>query len=103
MKMASFGRLDANFIEGMACRYGCTGGAASISHDMKGIEQINSFGREAVTDNPAEGIRGYNMGNVEMERIYAKEQPEEPAAEKELEKPKAKTARKKTAKAENKE
>ena len=80
MKMASFGRLDANFIEGMACRYGCTGGAASISHDMKGIEQINSFGREAVTDNPAEGIRGYNMGNVEMERIYAKEQPEEPAA-----------------------
>ena len=103
MKMASFGRLDANFIEGMACRYGCTGGAASISHDMKGIEQINSFGREAVTDNPAEGIRGYNMGNVEMERIYAKEQPEEPAAEKEPEKPKAKTARKKTAKAENKE
>ncbi len=70
---------------------------------MKGIEQINSFGREAVTDNPAEGIRGYNMGNVEMERIYAKEQPEEPAAEKEPEKPKAKTARKKTAKAENKE
>ncbi len=103
MKMASFGRLDANFIEGMACRYGCTGGAASISHDMKGIEQINSVGREAVTDNPAEGIRGYNMGNVEMERIYAKEQPEEPAAEKEPEKPKAKTARKKTAKAENKE
>ena len=56
-----------------------------------------------MTDNPAEGIRGYNMGNVEMERIYAKEQPEEPAAEKEPEKPKAKTARKKTAKAENKE
>lgn len=75
MKLASFGKLDANFIEGMACKYGCTGGAASISHDMRGIEKINSFGREAVTDNPAEGVRGYHMENVEMERVYPVEQP----------------------------
>ena len=76
MKMAAFGRLDANFIEGMACKHGCTGGAASISHDMKGIDKINQFSKESATDSPAEGVRGYHMENIEMERAYA-ERPEE--------------------------
>ena len=70
MKLASFGRLEENLIEGMACKGGCTNGAASISHDNKGIERVNSFSREALTDDPSEGIRGYDMAGVNMEREF---------------------------------
>lgn len=72
LRMASFGRLEENFIEGMACKHGCTGGAASLSHDAAGIEKINSYSRSSLTDDPAEGIRGYHMENVNMEREYKK-------------------------------
>ncbi|MBR2851106.1 MAG: ferredoxin, partial [Anaerotignum sp.] len=70
MKLASFGRLDGNLIEGMACKGGCTNGAASIFHDARGIQRVNDFSREALTDNPTEGIRGYDMTAVDMEREY---------------------------------
>ena len=29
------GKLNGNFIEGMACKNGCTGGAASMCHAVK--------------------------------------------------------------------
>lgn len=31
---------------------------------------MNSFSREALTDDPNEGILGYNMEEVNMERTY---------------------------------
>ena len=70
MKLAAFGRLSENLIEGMACKGGCTNGAASIFHDMRGIQRVNTFSREALTDNPAEGVHGYDMKKVNMEREY---------------------------------
>lgn len=70
MKLASFGRLEENLIEGMACKNGCTNGAASIFHEASGIERVNSFSREALTDDPSEGIRGYDMAGVNMEREF---------------------------------
>lgn len=70
LKLAAFGRLDGNLIEGMACKGGCNNGAASIFHDPRGVERVNSFSREALTDDPNEGIRGYNMEEVNMERTY---------------------------------
>jgi len=69
MKMASFGKLDANFIEGMACKHGCTGGAASLLHDAKGIEMINRYGKESKTDNPLEILEKYPIDNINMERF----------------------------------
>ena len=71
LKLASFGRLDGNLIEGMVCKGGCTNGAASIFHDQRGIERINGFSREALTDDSNEGIRGYDMEAISMEREYA--------------------------------
>jgi iron only hydrogenase large subunit-like protein len=73
MKLASFGRLPENLIEGMACKGGCTNGAASIFHDMRGIQRVNNFSREALTDDPTEGIRGYDMNEVDMERDFSQE------------------------------
>ena len=57
----------------MACKGGCTNGAASIFHDARGIQRVNNFSREALTDDPTEGIRGYNMEEVNMEREFDKE------------------------------
>ena len=70
LKLAAAGRLDGNLIEGMVCKGGCTNGAASIFHDDRGIERVNSFSREALTDDPTEGVRGYDMKDVDMEREY---------------------------------
>ena len=70
MKLASFGKLDGNLIEGMACKGGCTNGAASIFHDAKGIQRVNDFSRTALTDDPTEGIREYDMSAVNMEREF---------------------------------
>lgn len=69
LKLAAFGRLDGNLIEGMVCKGGCTNGPASIYHDNKGIERVNTFSRQALTDNPTEGIRGYET-EIHMEREY---------------------------------
>lgn len=70
MKLASFGRLDANLLEGMACKHGCTGGAASLSHDAKGVELLNRYGKEAVTENPYEGVAGYHLEEIHLERDF---------------------------------
>ncbi|MEA4894159.1 MAG: 4Fe-4S dicluster domain-containing protein [Oscillospiraceae bacterium] len=41
------GRLDANFIEGMACTGGCIAGAGCLTHGEKDKEQVDNYGREA--------------------------------------------------------
>ncbi|MBQ9091559.1 MAG: hypothetical protein IJY52_04745 [Anaerotignum sp.] len=56
----------------MVCKGGCTNGGASIFHDTKGIRRINDFSCEALTDNPNEGIRGYDMSAIRMEREFIK-------------------------------
>ena len=70
MKLASFGKLNANFLEGMACKNGCTGGAASLSHDQRGIELLNRYGKEAATESPFEGIAEYDLTVINMERRF---------------------------------
>ena len=40
-------RLDANFIEGMACKDGCIGGAGCLTHGPKNKTQVDHYGMEA--------------------------------------------------------
>ena len=42
------GRLDGNFIEGMACRGGCIAGAGCLTHGEKDRDQVDAYGREAM-------------------------------------------------------
>ncbi|MFI3173776.1 MAG: 4Fe-4S dicluster domain-containing protein [Bacillota bacterium] len=71
MRLAAAGRLDANFIEGMACKNGCTGGAASLNHGEKGVHMLNMFGKEATTTNPLDVIAEYKMEEINMERDFS--------------------------------
>lgn len=40
-------RLDANFIEGMACLGGCIGGAGCLTHGEKNKAEVDKYGMEA--------------------------------------------------------
>ncbi len=40
-------RLDANFIEGMACIGGCIGGAGCLTHGERNKADVDKYGREA--------------------------------------------------------
>ena len=44
---ASKGKLDANFVEGMACIGGCIGGAGCLTHGEKSKLQVDKYGMEA--------------------------------------------------------
>ena len=44
----SRGKLDANFIEGMACVGGCIGGAGCLTHGEKNKAEVDKYGREAL-------------------------------------------------------
>lgn len=43
----SRGKLDANFIEGMACVGGCIGGAGCMTHGEKNKAEVDKYGMEA--------------------------------------------------------
>ena len=44
----SKGKLDANFIEGMACVGGCIGGAGCLTHGEKNKAEVDKYGRQAL-------------------------------------------------------
>ena len=41
------GKLKQNFIEGMACKNGCVGGPASLTHNPRALAQLDRHKKEA--------------------------------------------------------
>ncbi len=52
----SKGRLDANFIEGMACVGGCIGGAGCLTHGEKNKAEVDKYGKEAYEKTISEAV-----------------------------------------------
>ena len=52
----SKGKLDANFIEGMACVGGCIGGAGCLTHGEKSKAEVDKYGREAYEKTIADAV-----------------------------------------------
>ncbi len=50
------GRLQANFIEGMACVGGCIGGAGCLTHGEKNKAEVDKYGREALEKTISDAI-----------------------------------------------
>ena len=50
------GKLDANFIEGMACIGGCIGGAGCLTHGEKNKAEVDKYGREALEKTIADAV-----------------------------------------------
>lgn len=51
------GKLDANYIEGMACEGGCIGGAACLSHQVKNSAEVEKFGDASSKKNIEDSVR----------------------------------------------
>ncbi len=49
-------KLDANFIEGMACIGGCIGGAGCLTHGEKNKAEVDKYGREAFEKNMTDAV-----------------------------------------------
>lgn len=70
LKLAAVGRLKKSFLEGIACKGGCTGGTASLSHDIDAIARINHFSHASLSNDPRTGIGEFRMKNIQMNRNY---------------------------------
>lgn len=72
IKVASMGKLPFNFIEGMACKGGCIGGAASLSHGPKDLGEVDKYGKLSKEENSLDAIRVFDLDSVNLERDYGK-------------------------------
>lgn len=57
LMLASRGKSNANFIEGMACINGCIGGAGCLTHGERNKSEIDRYGKEASLKNISDAIR----------------------------------------------
>ena len=71
LKVASLGRLKGNLIEGMACKCGCIGGAASISHGPKDVTEVDRYGKLSKEQNSVDATRVFDLENIDLERKYS--------------------------------
>lgn len=53
------GRINANFIEGMACKGGCVGGPGRIIAPEEGTAHVNGYGDAAASHSPVENPQVY--------------------------------------------
>ncbi|MGI6150564.1 MAG: 4Fe-4S dicluster domain-containing protein [Christensenellales bacterium] len=59
---AQKGVLSGNFIEGMACRGGCIGGAGCLTHGEKSRSDVDKYGKQALEKKILDAIRVLNIG-----------------------------------------
>ncbi|MPM62351.1 Iron hydrogenase 1 [bioreactor metagenome] len=67
LRLAKAGKLDGNFIEGMACKCGCIGGAASLSHGPKDISQVDKYGALSKEKNSIDAIRVFDVDSLKLD------------------------------------
>lgn len=58
---AKAGKLDKNFIEGMACVGGCVGGAASLNHEPKSRMKVDKYGEKAENREIKTALQNYKV------------------------------------------
>lgn len=59
---AKAGKLDKNFIEGMACPGGCISGAGSLTHEPKSRMKIDQYGKKSTREGIEDAIEKYQVG-----------------------------------------
>ena len=68
MKMASFGKLDANFIEGMACEGGCVGGPSAFNDQVSSKKNRDTLIGQADDRTIHDNLKNYDMESFSMHR-----------------------------------
>jgi [FeFe] hydrogenase (group B1/B3) len=65
--MAKVGKLNGNFIEGMACKGGCIGGPASLKHGKKDRNAVDEYGKKALEENVENSLRIFDTKNLNLD------------------------------------
>ena len=73
LKIASLNRLKQNFIEGMACKCGCIGGAASLSHGPKDVTEVDKYGKLSKETSSLNATRVLDLKHIDLERKFGQE------------------------------
>ncbi len=68
LKLAKINRLKENFIEGMACKSGCIGGAASIHHGPKDRSEVDKYGKLAIEKKIKDSLRVIDLDKLDLNR-----------------------------------
>lgn len=68
LKMLAAGRLNGNFVEGMACSGGCIGGAASLTHGPKDKSLADKYAAEAMEKTIKDAVRIIDYVNIDLHR-----------------------------------
>lgn len=67
LKLAKVGKLNGNFIEGMACKGGCVNGPVSMFKKQTGAAVINSQANNAMNKSVNNLLNNYNLDNLNLE------------------------------------
>ena len=70
LKLAKFGKLENNFIEGMACKGGCIGGATSLHHGPKDKKEVDKYANLAFEKRIKESLKVFDWDNIDLERKF---------------------------------
>jgi len=68
LKIASVNRQTFNFIEGMACKGGCTKGPVSLHHAPTTTRLIDNYGKLALEKTPVDSLRVFEKTKVSLNR-----------------------------------
>lgn len=72
LKMANINKLNANFIEGMACSGGCIGGAGVLNRTAKDKIEVEKYGQSSLKYGINDSIRNINISGVNLDREFKK-------------------------------
>lgn len=67
LRLAKLGRLNGNFIEGMACKGGCVNGPVSLYKKQAGTNIINTHANKAKEKSTKDSLRVFNLDNINLE------------------------------------
>lgn len=68
LKMLKFKKSPYTFIEGMACKGGCIGGAASLSHGPKDKNEVDKYGKLALEPDAKAALRVFDIDSINFHR-----------------------------------
>jgi iron only hydrogenase large subunit-like protein len=72
LKMAKVGKLEGNFIEGMACSGGCIGGPMSLHHGHKDRKEVDKYGMQAAEKGVKDSLRIFEIEKLNLHRSTGK-------------------------------
>ncbi|ACB84421.1 4Fe-4S dicluster domain-containing protein [Natranaerobius thermophilus] len=70
LKKLKHNRCDNTFIEGMACKNGCIGGATSLSHGPKNKKEVDKYAKLALEPDSNSSLRVFDIESIDFHREF---------------------------------